>query len=371
MPQEIKDEILTSEDTLIVFDTNIWLSLYELAHPSRDTFIELIKKPKILNKIWIPFQVAKEFFDQYIYMIREQQNVISDFNEIIDSSLDPLITNIGNKKLDKHPFIDKKKLVASAKRYKKLLKSQVKQGSENYPASVEDDFLITIIQDILTGKIGHDFDEETKKKLKTKGKKRYEDKIPPGYEDNSKHAGKKYGDFFLWKQLCNQATEQSAHAIFVTNDFKADWWHLYNKERLAPRYELRKEFKELTNYEILILSQEEFSDIANNLVEEKIDSEKIDNLKSNIRTTLDLSKKKTTLFPGTINLKIPNIEHIKPTRTFLESLKRYEELEKEFNTRTTEYLKNIQPHIELINDQDEFITQLFKNKLNDSENTEE
>ncbi|WP_319779994.1 PIN domain-containing protein [Maridesulfovibrio sp.] len=290
MSQETKNEILTSEDTLIIFDTNIWLSLYELDHSTRDTFLDLIQKPKILNRLWIPHQVAKEFYDQYVYMIRTQQNIINEFNGMIDNSLDSLISNVQKKNLQNHPFINKSKLVSSVKRYKNQLKKQVQQGSEAYPSSIDDDFLITKIHGIIQGKIGDDFTKDTEDQRVKDGEERYKKRTPPGYLDDSKHPIKKYGDYFLWEQLCSHAEKQEAHAIFVTNDFKEDWWHKDGQDILAPRYELREEFNLKSQKEILILTQEEFSNVANEVVEEKIDSDEMNKLKSGINISLKRKK---------------------------------------------------------------------------------
>jgi hypothetical protein len=93
------------------------------------------------------------------------------------------------------------------------------------------------------------------------GEKRFEQKIPPGYEDEKdKKDNRKYGDYVLWRQLMNHAAQDKRDLIFVTDDNKADWW-LKDDDRktsLAPRPELIQEFRDVTGQEILILNSERF-----------------------------------------------------------------------------------------------------------------
>ena len=47
------------DNSLIVFDTNVLLSLYRCNEASRIEIIELLKSYK--NRLWIPYQIALEF----------------------------------------------------------------------------------------------------------------------------------------------------------------------------------------------------------------------------------------------------------------------------------------------------------------------
>jgi hypothetical protein len=59
------------------------------------------------------------------------------------------------------------------------------------------------------------------------GEKRYKDTIPPGFKDaKSKDGVRKYSDLILWKEILKYAKTQKKDIVFVTDDVKADWWHV-------------------------------------------------------------------------------------------------------------------------------------------------
>ena len=53
---------------------------------------------------------------------------------------------------------------------------------------------------------------------------------------------RKFGDFFLWKELLEHGKEQKRPIIFVTDDKKEDWWLKVKGRTLGPRPELIAEF---------------------------------------------------------------------------------------------------------------------------------
>ena len=48
------------KEAIIVVDTNILLNLYRYSEPARETMLNILKNVK--DRIWIPYQVGKEFF---------------------------------------------------------------------------------------------------------------------------------------------------------------------------------------------------------------------------------------------------------------------------------------------------------------------
>jgi hypothetical protein len=101
--------------------------------------------------------------------------------------------------------------------------------------------------------------------------------MPPGYmdeaekdkelekgkiEDNFQNRIRKYGDFFVWKEILDLGKKNSRKKIvFITNDVKEDWWIIKgeNKKPIKMREELFKEFVEITrNDSIEFLSLPDF-----------------------------------------------------------------------------------------------------------------
>ena len=69
-------------------------------------------------------------------------------------------------------------------------------------------------------------------------KKRYKNKIPPGFKDSTKNPStdyfykgveykRKFGDLILWKQIIEKAKDENIkNVIFITDDEKEDWWYI-------------------------------------------------------------------------------------------------------------------------------------------------
>lgn len=67
-----------------------------------------------------------------------------------------------------------------------------------------------------------------------------------------------YGDYVGWAQLQEIARAEKRGVIFVTDDFKSDWWYIEGSRTLGPRPELPKEFAHACNQEILFYNSESF-----------------------------------------------------------------------------------------------------------------
>ena len=100
------------------------------------------------------------------------------------------------------------------------------------------------------------------------GKIRYEEEIPPGYEDGKEKIGlQKYGDLFAWKQILECASSKQKDFILVTNDVKPDW---FEEDKKTPRFELLKEFHEQANKSIWLFSMKNFIYHINALLDNQI-----------------------------------------------------------------------------------------------------
>ena len=92
------------------------------------------------------------------------------------------------------------------------------------------------------------------------GKKRFEEKVPPGFADEKKEKSerpyhhssglrleRKFGDLVAWKQLIAEAHQKElASVIWVTDDEKPDWWLVVDsqgKKTIGPRPALFEEIR--------------------------------------------------------------------------------------------------------------------------------
>jgi len=96
--------------------------------------------------------------------------------------------------------------------------------------------------------LGEQFPNEKLEEIYTKGRERYEKKVPPGYADNQKKGkgNEIYGDLVIWMEIIQYAKKENKDIIFITSDNKEDWFDKCNGKTIGPRSELRMEFKEET-----------------------------------------------------------------------------------------------------------------------------
>ncbi|MGG1639542.1 PIN-like domain-containing protein [Paenibacillus sp. NRS-1760] len=74
--------------------------------------------------------------------------------------------------------------------------------------------------------------------------------------DRDKGNANSHGDFFFWKQMQRKSIETSHDIIFITLDLKEDWFS--DKDQQLPREDLLKEFNDITQNRIIIISLTSF-----------------------------------------------------------------------------------------------------------------
>lgn len=90
-------------------------------------------------------------------------------------------------------------------------------------------------------KLGRTYNFNELMKIAEEGEFRYNNTIPPGYEDSQEKIGlQRYGDLFVWKQILEICKKENKSAILISNDIKEDWNEVEDKDK--PRSELIREF---------------------------------------------------------------------------------------------------------------------------------
>lgn len=78
-------------------------------------------------------------------------------------------------------------------------------------------------------------------KRKIEASNRNENKIPPGYKDGSKTENSE-GDYLIWCEILDLASQEHRSVIFVSEDLKDDWLQKVGGLTIGPLPCLRKEF---------------------------------------------------------------------------------------------------------------------------------
>jgi hypothetical protein len=249
-----------SNETLFVFDTNIFLNLYSYAEKTREDFFELLEEIK--EQLWIPYHVGLEYQKRRLTVIRNEKAV---FNKIDDSlvkiekvfNADLKQLNLERRfpKLNENTEKLEKEILKSIANFKKSLK----HWDDKQPCVRSHDGIRKNLNKLFDGKVGlKPKDQEEIDLIQEEGEKRYENQIPPGYKDSIKDKDeessftyddikyqRKFGDLILWNQIINKAKEDNIkNIIFVTDDAKEDWWYIINsrgKKRIGPHANLQSE----------------------------------------------------------------------------------------------------------------------------------
>lgn len=270
------------DSALIVPDTNVLLNLYRYTPKTSDEFMSVLSD--FSSALWLPFRVAEEFFDRRASVISGQAKKIDDVLKKLESVHEEL-----NPK-GQHPLLDLS-LSESFTEIKEKVCIQLKEGyKKQRDLIVKDSILLRVASLFQDEKVGPDYDGERIKSLLRDGAARYKEKIPPGYKDADKGGGsghhvkagknpsssisndgepkapelslaercRPYGDFIIWTQLIDKASEAKKNIIFITADAKEDWWNIQSGLTVGPRPELIKEFRERSGQSLILYSPDSF-----------------------------------------------------------------------------------------------------------------
>jgi hypothetical protein len=253
----------------------------------------------LADKIWIPHQVALEFYRNRLTVIGEQIKRFSDVKKLVTDSHQTLVKNLNSLELKKrHSVIDPAPLLAGYQ----LALEDFQKSLDNLLSSQQkltgSDHLRDRIEALFSGKVGEPINSQEELALLYKqADERFKLKIPPGYMDDGKDEKgsdeylsgglihkRKYGDFVLWNQLLSYAKRADKKSIiFITDDTKEDWWwqlDVNGEKTIGPRPELRDEAKRIGGVDALLMyGSETFLKYAAKLLEAEITVEALDEVR--------------------------------------------------------------------------------------------
>ena len=263
------EKLMKREDTIFVFDTNVLLNLYSYTEQTREDFFSLLDIVK--DRVWIPYHVGLEYQRNRLSVIRNEKKIFNDLNTYVSSIKKDLDTTLLQSlklkqrlpKINEETINLQKKIIEELDNYSKL----IDEWNKMQPCVRSVDLIRNRIDEIFDNKIGEiPKSQEYLNELYEDGKKRYENKIPPGYEDEKTKKGNNsfkynnleyipmYGDYIIWEQLINEVKNKDLKSLlFITDDVKEDWLYLIDsngKKEIGPRVELVDEIQKRTDIEL-------------------------------------------------------------------------------------------------------------------------
>ncbi|WPP49654.1 PIN-like domain-containing protein [Catalinimonas niigatensis] len=258
------------ETGIIVLDTNILLNFYRYSDSTISEFLNVLEK--LRERLWLPYQIGREFHEERLDVIQQQIKVYSDSI----SKIDDIKKDFSNK--NRNPFLSDE-LYAQFSNVLNKVNAELILKKEKYESRLSNDDVLVQISTIFNDRNGQEYIESKIKEIYSTGEKRYKDKIPPGYKDNNKPQNKKFGDLIIWFQLIDKVEEIKKPILYVTDDSKEDWWLIKSGKKLGPRPELRKEFFQKTNQLFYIYQPFKFLEFAKEKLSINIKETTIDEVK--------------------------------------------------------------------------------------------
>jgi hypothetical protein len=251
------------KNDIFCFDANVLLNLYRYTPATRKAFFDLLGKIK--DRIFIPYQAAFEYHKNRLIVISAQKTAYKDIRETLLKKKNEIEAKLNEFK--KHPYLRSGELTIQIESAFDAIGKDLDKLEKDHPDYLAHDPVCEELTLLLHGKIGDDFSTDDLEKAYREGKKRYDEKIPPGYMDfkEKQNEGNRslYGDVILWKQVISKAKGTAQSIILVTDDLKEDWWYKFKGKTISPRPELIKEFKNETQKRINIYRADTFLEMAN------------------------------------------------------------------------------------------------------------
>ncbi|BAH44528.1 hypothetical protein BBR47_35510 [Brevibacillus brevis NBRC 100599] len=277
------------KECIFVFDTNVLLHVYRYPQQAREALMNIFKH--VSDRTWIPHQIGLEYHFRLNEEISKQNRAYEDLQVSLRSKLGEIENKLNQ--YSRHTNLKVEVLVDKLKKGINEVSQDLVEQKETHPDLVE---LSNALLTLFEGKIGEAYDSEKLEEIYKDGEKRYDLKVPPGYEDAKKkkdhtkyHDGilyqDQYGDLVFWYQIIDKAKEINKPVILITDDNKIDWWQEHKGETIGPQPELIHEFKRKTNgLKFYMYNSEQFVKFANQYLE-------IDKSETNIEQVVEDIKK--------------------------------------------------------------------------------
>jgi hypothetical protein len=198
----------------------------------------------VTARLWSPHQVASEFHERRVSVIRAQNDLKSEITTALDKSFAGFSSKLREHR--KNAFLDMEAIDEKLREFIDKLKKEVDEEytakAKDHRLTPQDDAVLKAVGELYADKVGNGFAREQLEEIFKEGETRYANQIPPGFLDARKGNERMYGDLILWKEILQYAKEKKLDVMFVTEDAKEDWWWKSQGETLGPLPELRQEF---------------------------------------------------------------------------------------------------------------------------------
>lgn len=272
-PTDDEFEELWRKSTFI-FDANVLLNMYSYPEAAREIFFSVLEK--VIDRTWVPYQVALEFHKNRSNRIKQSNKKIEQLLDLVRKTGEDLEKELKSIEFEKRNtgITDIEIRMGAVRDSHKSLAEAIKEACNRLPVVRLDEQIGLRIATLFDGKVGAPPESQEKlNELFSDGADRYEKKIPPGFEDIKKMNEyrdrglvypAKFGDLIMWRQLIDHAKNNNVeNIIFVTGDMKKDWWLEDEGKTIGPLPDLIQEIFEVSDIKgFWIYSNDQFLENA-------------------------------------------------------------------------------------------------------------
>jgi len=299
-PTEAEYQTLWKEG-LVVLDTNVLLDLYRLPASARDELLSVLDV--LSDRIWIPYQVALEFQRRRLTVIASERKATEDALSETNDLFSEFEKRISSLQMDKRGLgIESAPLIHDLKNANEKLTQAINEVHKSQLDIAISDPVRDRLDALLVDKIGNPpADQSELDEICKDGEERFNNKIPPGFEDASKdkntneatfyHDGicyqRKFGDLIFWRQLLNYAKSKGTRSVLlITSERKEDWWWREKGKTIGPRPELAREIFKISKTNLFwMYSSSQFLENARNFTKAKISDQSVTQLEEVARSS--------------------------------------------------------------------------------------
>jgi hypothetical protein len=251
----------------IIVDANVLLAVYGVSPSTRDTLLGLLETVK--ERLWIPNHFALEYQRNRLGRILEQVKHYEDARRNLKTILDDQF-----RSKTQHPFVSEQVEKGLEEICVKLL-----EGKAEQERLLTSDPHFVKITELFEGRVGGPYSELDLFQAYETARKRFNEKVPPGFKDSDKPEPARYGDYVGWRRILDFAAKNSASVILVTDDAKEDWWRREGAQTFGPRPELVVEFRSCCSGLFHMYSSDRFLELSQKYIGGPVDLKAISELK--------------------------------------------------------------------------------------------
>jgi hypothetical protein len=251
-------------------DANVLLNIYRYADATRGDLFRVLRH--LGDRVWVPYQVAKEFYARRLGVIVEQRKQFDQLSAALAGAL----RAINDGRFVKSGFLKVSDLDALVRPGIEKAVERLTAERAKHPDLLDaDPYLEELVGIIATGHGERGSDEQREKDLAEAAARLARDQ-PPGYLDKDKPEPNRYGDVLIWFELLRLGETTKRPVVFVTDDNKEDWWLIVEGKKLAPRPELRVEMRARAGVAFHLYNPVRLLETVGNTLDVKVPATSID-----------------------------------------------------------------------------------------------